>query len=128
MKIYIIPVLITTILLCACESHDMSSGTLEQRKQYADAMNIALQNGCLKCHQVKASIIGPSWELVSERYKDAPDARSYLINKVKTGGTGAWSDITGGAIMPPNSPRVSDQHIELLVDFILALKRVPQAQ
>jgi len=44
-----------------------------------------------------------------------------LIAKVKTGGKGNWTAVTGGVPMPPYSPRVSDENIEKLVDFVLGL-------
>ena len=64
-----------------------------------------------------------SWRKVSARYKDDPNARALLIEEVKNGSSGKWSDITNGAVMPPNSPRVSDQDIGELVDFILSLAK-----
>ncbi|MDH5694727.1 MAG: cytochrome C, partial [Gammaproteobacteria bacterium] len=44
-----------------------------------------------------------------------------LIEKVKKGGKGNWTQVTGGVPMPPYSPRVSDGDIETLVDFVLSL-------
>jgi cytochrome c len=44
-----------------------------------------------------------------------------MERKVKKGGKGNWTKVTGGAPMPPYSPRVSDANIEKLVDFILGL-------
>jgi hypothetical protein len=38
------------------------------------------------------------------------------------GGKGNWTDVTGGIPMPPYSPRVSDEDIAGLVDFILSLE------
>ena len=92
-------------------------------KNAAEALSIARQNGCLNCHNVTSSIVGPALDLVSERYKNAPDARTYLIEKVKKGGNGAWNDITGGAKMPAHETRVSQAHIEQIVDFIISLKK-----
>lgn len=92
-------------------------------KDAAAAVSLARQNGCLRCHKVTSSIVGPAWDLVSERYKDSPDAKAYLIEKVKKGGNGNWNDITGGAKMPAHETRVAHQHIEQIVEFILSLKR-----
>ena len=90
---------------------------------YDKSVELARMNGCWACHHIKQGMIGPSWQAVSERYKDAPGARAMLIEKVKHGSSGAWTRTTSGAIMPPNSPRVSDEHIAELVDFILSLAR-----
>ena len=65
--------------------------------------------------------MGPAWKDVATRYKNNAQAKSLLVNKVKTGGKGNWTDVTGGAAMPPYSPRVSDADITALVEFVLAL-------
>lgn len=86
-----------------------------------DALAVAQTSGCLACHDVSKKLIGPSWMDVAVRYQSTPDAQSILIEKVKTGGMGNWADVTGGIPMPAYSPRVSDENITLLVDFILGL-------
>ena len=87
----------------------------------ADALDVACKSGCLACHSVEKKVVGPAWKDVAARYKDDASARDALIEKVKSGGKGSWSEVTGGIAMPPYSPRVSDADIEVLVDFILAL-------
>jgi len=110
--------------LTACDSGvDDTTLKIASDKSAAEALSIARQNGCMNCHNVNNSIIGPAWVLVSERYLTSPDARDYLIEKVKKGGNGAWNEITGGAKMPPHENRVSHEHIVQMVDFILSLKK-----
>ena len=58
---------------------------------------------------------------VAARYKNDTEARAKLVAKVKAGGKGNWTEVTGGMAMPPYSPRVSDHDIETLVDFVLSL-------
>ncbi len=84
-------------------------------------LSLAKKSGCLACHTVDKKVVGPAWKDVAVRYKGQENARSMLIEKVKKGGKGNWIEITKGAPMPPYSPRVSDQNIEALVDFILGL-------
>lgn len=84
-------------------------------------LDLAKKSGCLACHKVDSKVVGPAWKDVAARYKEDADARALLIDKVKQGGKGNWSDVTGGVPMPPYSPRVADADIEKLVDFILAL-------
>jgi len=110
-----------SILLIACGANETNL-KISKDKHAAEALSIARQNGCLNCHSIGSSIIGPAWVLVSERYKASTDAREMLINKVRTGGNGSWNEITGGALMPPQT-RVSREHISLIVDFILSLKK-----
>lgn len=82
---------------------------------------LAKSSGCFACHdkEFKRQIIGPAWGAVAEKYRGKPDARDMLIKWVHTGGTGRW----GTAVMPPYSPRVPDNEIEKLVDFILSLPK-----
>lgn len=87
---------------------------------FAD-LGLARKSGCLACHAVDNKIVGPGWKDVAKRYKGDASAKAALIEKVKKGGKGNWTEVTKGVPMPPYSPRVSDADIEKLVDFILAL-------
>ena len=87
---------------------------------FAD-LELAKKSGCLACHSVDKKVVGPGWKDVAARYKGKADGKATLISKIQKGGKGNWTEVTGGAPMPPYSPRVSDGDIEKLVDFILAL-------
>ncbi len=84
-------------------------------------LELAKKSGCLACHAVDKKVVGPAWQDVSAKYKGDAAARDALISKVKAGGKGNWTDVTGGVPMPPYSPRVADADIEKLVDFVLGL-------
>lgn len=86
-----------------------------------DAFNLARKSGCLACHTLQKKFSGPSWKAVSARYKNDASARDFLIEKIKKGGKGNWTSVTNGAPMPPFASQVSNQDIEILVDFILSL-------
>jgi cytochrome c len=88
----------------------------------ADMPEDAKKHGCVACHAIDKKMVGPAWNDVSARYRGDAGARDALIAKVKAGGAGNWNDITGGIAMPPNSPRVPDDAIAGLVDFILSLE------
>lgn len=132
---YPLPLLLIAALAAGCSDGDrdqmkrrlaesMSNASARSAPEYYDrSVELARLNGCWTCHHVEADVIGPSWRKVSERYKDDPTARARLIEEVKNGSSGVWSDITNGAVMPPNSPRVADQTIAELVDFILSLAK-----
>ena len=89
---------------------------------FAD-LDLAKKSGCLACHSIEKKIVGPAWKDVAAKYKGDAGARDALIKKVHTGGKGNWTKVTGGAPMPPYSPRVSDENIEKLVDFVLGLAK-----
>ncbi|RMH22879.1 MAG: cytochrome C [Gammaproteobacteria bacterium] len=87
------------------------------------AKALAKKSGCFACHSIDHKVVGPAWMDVSKRYKGDDGARDRLIKKVHTGGKGNWTEVTGGMAMPPYSPRVSDEDIEKLVDFVLSLAK-----
>lgn len=84
---------------------------------------LAKKSGCLVCHAMDKKLVGPSWIDVAARYKGDPKAKATLIEKVKKGGKGNWTKVTGGVPMPPNSPKVSDADIEKLVSFVLSMAK-----
>lgn len=88
----------------------------------ADMPADANRHGCVACHAIDAKRIGPAWQDVANRYRGDAAARDMLIAKVKGGGSGNWTEVTGGVPMPPNGPRVPDEDIAALVDFILNLE------
>ena len=88
-----------------------------------EGLELAKKSGCLACHAVDHKVVGPAWQDVSEKYKGDAGARARLIEKVKKGGKGNWTAVTGGVPMPPYSPRVPNADIEKLVDFVLGLAK-----
>jgi len=84
---------------------------------------LAKKSGCLACHSVEKKVVGPAWKDVAAKYKGDAGAKAALIAKVKKGGKGNWTKVTGGAPMPPYSPRVKDEDIEKLVSFVLGLAK-----
>jgi len=74
-------------------------------------LELAKKSGCLACHSVDKKIVGPD--------KGDAGAKADLIAKIKSGGKGVW----GAAPMPPYSPRVSDEDIGKMVDFVLSLSK-----
>lgn len=82
-----------------------------------EVLAVAKRSGCLACHSVDKQIVGPAWRDVALKYQGDVTAVDSLINKVKIGGKGVWSDVP----MPPYSPRVSDVDIKFLITSILGL-------
>jgi len=85
-----------------------------------EGLVLAKKSGCLACHKIETKLVGPAWRDVSQRYRGIAGAKAQLVKKVKNGGKGNWTAVTGGVPMPPNSPRVSDEDIEKLVTFVLS--------
>lgn len=85
--------------------------------------DLAKKSGCLACHAEDRKVIGPAFNDVAQRYKGDAGAKTTLVEKVKKGGKGNWTEVTGGVPMPPYSPRVPEQDIEALVDYVLGLAK-----
>lgn len=81
----------------------------------------ARASGCFDCHQLDERGTGPSFREIAGKYRNDADARTALIGTVKNGSKGQWLAVSKGVPMPAYSPRLSDQDIERLVDWILAL-------
>jgi cytochrome c len=80
--------------------------------------DLAQKHGCFACHTIEKKLVGPSWNDIAAKYRGQRDAETKLIAKVAKGGSGVW----GAVPMPPNSPKVGEADIKVLVRFILALK------
>lgn len=113
------------IALGGCSREDFG-GTSAKRGAAVEQelFSLARMNGCLECHTATSSKFGPSWNEIAKRYQDAPPeaAREILIESVRNGSQGQYINWKADEGMPPLKGRVSDEHIEKLVDHILALR------
>ena len=96
-------------------------GLQAQERESWSPPELAKQAGCLQCHNVEKKVVGPAWADVADRYRDDAKARERLIETVKKGGKGNWTSITRGVPMPAHSPRLTDDEITRLVDWIRSL-------
>lgn len=72
---------------------------------------------CRTCHQNEVMSTGPSYRAVAKKYKDRYDAVPYLAKKIIKGGKGNW-----GETMMSAHPQLSDEVVEAMVKYILALE------
>ena len=119
-----VAVLAVSVCLSGCGKQASSPNTLSAA-QDAHLFKLTQLNGCIECHTVTSTSIGPSWMAVAERYKEGPRAetRALLINSVMNGSKGKWITWRGDDGMPPLGRRVVKKDVEELVDFILSLNR-----
>lgn len=75
---------------------------------------LAKQNACLGCHAVNKKIVGPSFQAVAEKYKNDPNAQSFLINKISKGGSGSW-----GVVPMPANTKLTPAELAALSAWIL---------
>ena len=78
------------------------------------ALMVAKQNACLGCHALNKKIVGPSFESVALKYKNDPNAQTFLKNKILKGGSGSW-----GVVPMPANAKLSDADVSLLTSWIL---------
>lgn len=81
-------------------------------------IQLAKDKKCFSCHALERKLVGPAWKDIAAKYRGQKDAEAILIDKVAKGGKGAW----GVVPMPPNAPRVSQDDIRTLVNYILSLQ------
>lgn len=110
------------MLAAGCSSDEPMTPEQEEKMKL---FNIARLNGCMECHRINATVVGPSWEAISERYKDGPyeATRDMLVDSVLKGSRGKWITWKGGDGMPPLAKRVEKQVVVELSEYILNLKR-----
>lgn len=97
------------LLLVAASFAALATPTLAQVDP-----DLASASGCFACHRQDQKLIGPSYDEVYEKYQNDAGAEAYLVEKVKTGGSGVWGPIP----MAPNL-HIPEEKIQLLVQQIL---------
>jgi cytochrome c len=82
-----------------------------------DARTLALaeQRGCLECHAIGWTNVGPGFASVAARYRHQAGGREILVDKIRFGGKKHWGERFN---MWPQT-NVSDEEVYELVDWIL---------
>jgi len=80
-------------------------------------------SGCVACHRMTQDHIGPSMLAVSEKYANDPKGVLTVLHNLKKGAKGKW----GNNVMPPQS-HVSEQNLQLLTNWALAIKDSPHLE
>jgi cytochrome c len=85
-----------------------------------EAEQIAKRYSCMGCHSVdKHSMVVPSLQKIAEKYKDDPNAVSYLEDKIASGSKGVWS--TSAKSMPAY-PMLKRDELKILAEWIAGIK------
>jgi len=72
---------------------------------------------CTACHQTQAKVVGPSYKMVADKYRDRADAQSYVAGKIRAGGKGVW-----GQIAMPAQAQVSEADAQVMAKYILSVR------
>lgn len=59
----------------------------------APVSELLQQHACFACHQIDSKLVGPAFKDVAAKYAKRDDVRSYLMSKIKSGGSGVWGTI-----------------------------------
>ncbi|CAN5725640.1 hypothetical protein BH11PSE7_BH11PSE7_04310 [soil metagenome] len=70
-----------------------TSTTVAAGSSSSAVMPLLQKNVCVSCHAMESKLVGPSLRDVAARYKGRPDAVSYLVDRIKSGGQGKWGSI-----------------------------------
>ena len=77
---------------------------------------LADTKGCLECHALGYSYIGPSFSAIAQRYRRNSEYRERLPYVIRGGSAGHWGE---RFVMWPQV-RLSDAEVRQLVDWILS--------
>ncbi|RFZ85748.1 PKD domain-containing protein [Mucilaginibacter terrenus] len=91
--------------------------------KFAAGMALINKSDCRSCHAVKEKLLGPAFISVAKKYKNDPNAVTYLSKKIKTGGSGVWGD----AAMPAH-PALSANELNSVVRYIMSTATPQKAQ
>src|SRR5689334_19426532 len=105
------------IILCLLTAAGLSPLVLGNSGEDFDrGLKLAEQKGCLECHALGHSYIGPSFAAIAKRYRDNPEHRAELPYVIRGGSAGHWGD---RFVMWPR-PNLSDSEVRQLVDWVLS--------
>lgn len=81
------------------------------------------ESDCLSCHREDVRSIGPSYLEVAEKYKNDPQARVFLAERIIKGNVGVWGEHAMSA-----HPNLSQEDAQTMVDYIMSLDEKKQEQ
>jgi len=87
--------------------------TKESKIDYSSLVQMS-RSTCFNCHRAKGTLIGPSFERISAKYRKNPKAIEILAKKIINGSTSIWSD----EIMPPH-PELKVAQVQKMAHWIL---------
>lgn len=73
-------------------------------------------NDCRSCHQYDTKSIGPSYTEVAKKYKDTPENRALLEDRVINGSSGIWGEHAMAA-----HPALSQSEAQRMVRYIMTI-------
>ncbi|MDR3024940.1 c-type cytochrome [Chryseobacterium sp.] len=84
--------------------------------EIAEGKSLVEGTDCLSCHKIDSKLVGPAYQEVAAKYKEADI--DMLAQKIIDGGKGNWGEIP----MTPHAG-LSKDNAKLMVKYILSLKK-----
>ncbi|WP_164974314.1 c-type cytochrome [Filimonas effusa] len=128
MKRYLI-VTALAALTAACGSSEEAKSPASEKKEtkpavdlstnpdYQKGVKLVAGSDCLSCHSIKATLIGPSYNKIADKYESTPENVTTLATRIVKGSQGIWGQVP----MTPH-PVVTQADAEQMVKYILLLK------
>lgn len=83
---------------------------------YVQGAVLVANNACKTCHAIDQKIVGPSYNMIADKYSNTEGMRDELAYKIIKGGSGRW----GNVVMPPQKATIPEAN--LMAGYILSLK------
>ena len=133
MKKLFTAVIISSIAFVSA-SNAITRGEIEENPLLMGKM---LAKRCAWCHDINRIVIAPPFKTILERYKNVPDdtLKKQFAEVIKNGSKGKWTKWMKEHIkakklgnveamyMPPQKPYYNDKEIELIVNWLLSLRK-----
>ncbi|MCX6331259.1 MAG: ThuA domain-containing protein [Bacteroidetes bacterium] len=87
-----------------------------------EGKNLVATLDCKSCHKEAEKSIGPSFAMISDKYKNDLKNKTYLSNKIIKGGSGVW-----GAVAMAAHPNLKQEELDLIIDWILSVNKKKEA-
>lgn len=108
----------TRLVARACAAAALWLAAALPASAQADAGGAVRDNGCMRCHAMERTYVGPGFAQIAERYRNDAHAEAYLAGRIRNGGAGEW----GRALMPRH-PRIGEEEARSLARWILAQRK-----
>nr|AWJ66278.1 cytochrome c551/c552 [uncultured bacterium] len=91
-----------------------------QEVDQAQVKDLLHKRGCVNCHDMTNTLVGPSFEALALHYQQQDDAETRFLQRFREGSQGQWGT---NQMMPPQSTQaVSDTEASAMYAWIVALK------
>ena len=125
----VLAIVVTTSVSNALTREDIEKDPILKGKMLAKR--------CAWCHDINRIVIAPPFKTILERYKNVPEntLKKQFAEVIKNGSKGRWIDWMKEHIkakklgsveamyMPPQRPYYNDKEIELIVNWLLSLRK-----